>query len=81
MTKQELESMGPTHLAVLCGKVAESPTAGSVEADQGRDLRNDWAKLMTPPSSNLQEQRTKESEIEKWKRKAVSFLAAVLPAH
>ncbi len=46
MTKEELERMGPTQLAVLCGKVAESPTAGSVEADQGRDLKYDWAKLI-----------------------------------
>jgi hypothetical protein len=78
-TKAELEHMGPTELAVLCSKIAESPTATSAEADQARDLKFDWAKLMTPPSSSFQEQETKEAEIEKWKRKAVSFLSVMLP--
>jgi hypothetical protein len=35
---------------------------------------------MTPPPSVLKEQQEKERKIEIWKRKAVSFLAAVLPA-
>jgi len=84
LTKKDLDSMAPTELAVLCGKVAESPSASSVEADQGRDLKSEWATLiasMTPPSSILREQQEKERKIEIWKRKAVSFLVAVLPVH
>jgi hypothetical protein len=82
-TKKELESLSPTELAVFCSKVSESPSASSVEADQGRELKHEWATLiasMTPPSSILKEQQEQERKIEIWKRKAVSFLAAVLPA-
>lgn len=41
-TREDLERLAMTELAVLCGKVAESPSASSVEADQARDscLRN-----------------------------------------
>jgi hypothetical protein len=81
LTKEGLERFGPTMLAVLCGKVAESPSAGYVEADQAWELKRDWAKLVRPPSMDLREQQALEAEIVKWKRKAVSFLAAVLPAH
>jgi len=83
-TKKDLESMAPSVLAALCNNVAESPSASSVEADQARDLKLEWATLvasMTPPSSVLKEQQEKEQKLEIWKRKAVSFLAAVLPAH
>ena len=81
-TKEELERMDMTQLAVLCQKVAESPMAGSVEADQGREMKHEWALLiqsMTPPSFVLKEQQAKEAELEKLKRRMVSFLAAVLP--
>jgi hypothetical protein len=81
VTKEKLESLGPTKLAVLCGKVAESPSADSVEADQAWNLKRDWAKLVRPPSMDLREQRALEAEIVKWQRRAVSFLAAVLRAH
>jgi hypothetical protein len=81
VTKERLDAIGPTRLAVLCGKVAESPSADSIEADQAWDLKREWTKLMRPPSMNLEEQRAIEAEIVKWKQKAVSFLAAVLRAH
>ena len=82
-TKEELERMGMTQLAVLCQKVAESPTAGSVEADQGREMKHEWALLiqsMTPPAS-LREHQAKEAELEKLKQRMVSFPAAVLPKY
>jgi hypothetical protein len=82
-TKKELESMAPSVLAAICSRVAESPSASSLEADQARALKSEWATLtasMTPPSSILKEQQEKERKIEIWKRKAVSFLAVVLPA-
>ena len=82
-TKRELENMAPSALAALCNQVAESPSAGSVEADQGRELKHEWATLiasMAIRSSVLKEEQEKERKIEIWKRKAVSFLAAVLPA-
>lgn len=75
--------MAPSVLAVLCGEVAESPAASSVEADQARDLKSEWATLtvsMVTRSSVLKEEQEKERKIESWKRKAVSFLAAVLSA-
>ena len=40
-TKEALEQMGPTELAVLCGKIAESPTASSIEADQARNMKRE----------------------------------------
>jgi hypothetical protein len=81
ITKEDLERFGPCRLELLCTKVAESPSAGCLEADQAWDLKREWTLLMRPPSMDLQEQRALETEIVKWKRKAISFLAAVLPAH
>jgi len=82
-TKEALERLGPTELAVLCGKIAESPTASSIEADQARDMKREWALLnisVTPPPPTLQAQKDYEAKMERLKRKMVSFLAAVLPA-
>jgi hypothetical protein len=56
----------------------------SLEADQGRDLKSEWATLMASMglrSGNLKIEQERERTLEIWKRKAVSFLAAVLPAH
>ena len=81
-TREKLEGMGTTELAVLCGKVADSPTASSVEADQARDMKHEWALLIaseTPPSPSLQARKDYEAKMERLKRKMVSFLAAVLP--
>jgi hypothetical protein len=63
----------------LALKVAESPTTGSVEAAQGREMNHEWALLiqsMTPPLPTLKEQQLKEEELERLKRRMVSFLAA-----
>ncbi len=39
--KEAFEQMGPTELVVLCGKVAESPTASSKEADLTREMKRE----------------------------------------
>jgi hypothetical protein len=83
-TKEELERMDMTQLAVLCQKVSESPTADPVEADQGRQLKQEWAFLihsMTPPLPALKDQQANEAEVERLKRRMVSFLAAALPKY
>jgi len=83
-TKEALEQMGPTELAVQCGKVAESPTASSIEADQARDMRQEWALLnvsVTPHPPSLQAQKDYEAKMERLKRKMVGFLSAVQPGH
>lgn len=83
-TKEDLERMAMPLLAVLCGKVAEDPKASSVEADQARDMKQEWALLVaseTPPSPSLEVHKEYEAKMERLKRKMVSFLAAVLPAH
>ena len=78
-TREELERMDMTQLVVLCQKVSESSTASSVAADQGRELKQEWALLidsMTPPLPALQAQKDAEAKMERLKRKMVSFLAA-----
>jgi hypothetical protein len=83
-TKEDLEHMAMPLLAVLCGKVAEDPKASSVEADQARDMKQEGALLVaseTPPSPSLEVHKEYEAKMERLKRKMVSFLAAVLPAH
>jgi hypothetical protein len=83
-TKEDLERMAMPLLAVLCGRVAEDPKASSVEADQARDMKQEWTLLVaseTPPSPSLEKHREYEAKMERLKRKMVSFLAAVLPAH
>jgi hypothetical protein len=81
-TKEELERMDLTQLAVLCQKVAESPTASGEAADQARSMKQEWTLLIhatTPPLPDLKEQKAREAEMERLKRRMVSLLAAVLP--
>jgi hypothetical protein len=82
LTKVEIQSLGPTELAVLCGKVAESPSATALEADQAREMKGEWASLnVSAPRPNLKEQQAIEAKMERLRQKMITFLAAVLPAH
>jgi hypothetical protein len=59
-SRTELETLNSTLLAVLCEKVAavsDAPTAAVARA-----LRNEWAALQSPPSTNLKEEREKDEQ-------------------
>lgn len=72
-TKDEMERMGPTELAALCGKVAESPTASSLEADQSREMKAEWEKLAYSVNMPQEEYKRKKELL---MRKTASFLVA-----
>ena len=59
-SRKELETLNSTLLAVLCEKVAavsDAPTAATARA-----LRDEWAALQSPPSTNQKEERVKDEQ-------------------
>jgi hypothetical protein len=82
-TRYELENMGMAELAEWCGKVAERPTASSVEADQAREFKGDWELLRaegTPPIGPPKDQKYYEARIERLRLRMVELLCVALPA-
>jgi len=80
-TKQELEPKDLTELAVLCGKVADSPSTDSVTREKAQGLKQEWVLLIareTPPLSELRAQREVEAQKESLKKRMVELLAATL---
>ncbi len=85
-TKQELERMSFSELDALLRKVAENPSASSVEADQARGLQKELELLKHSESSDvphpvLSGKTIIEAREESLKRHSVNFLLATLPLH
>ncbi|MBI3670975.1 MAG: hypothetical protein HY237_14490 [Acidobacteria bacterium] len=79
--KQELERRDLTELAVLCGKIAERPSADSETIETARGLKEEWVLLVareTPPLPELRLQQEVERQKESLKGRMVDFLAGVL---
>jgi hypothetical protein len=73
-SKQELENLGTTELAVLCGKVAADATRFSESgAAKAFTLKQEWALLQNPPSPALKEQQNKEVQLASWRSRAIEF--------
>ncbi len=80
-TKKELECRDFTDLAVLCGKVADSPSADSITAEKAWKLKREWVLLIakeTPPPPSLKEQQEIEAQKESLKKRIAEFLAVNL---
>ena len=73
-SKQELENLGTTELAVLCGKVAaDAAKYGESGAAKAFTLKQEWALLHTSPSPVGKEQQNKEAELASWRSRAIEF--------
>ena len=78
-TKQQLESMDDVHLAVMCGRVADTPPAYPQPiTDKARELKAEWAKLQTPPEPDYEKQQAIEARRAHLKTRMADFLANVL---
>jgi hypothetical protein len=71
-SREELETLNPTVLAVLCGKVADVSDAATSE--HARALKVEWASLQTPPSSSLTEERKKDAKRQDVRKRMLDFL-------
>ena len=83
-TKQERECMSFSELNAVLRRVAENPSANSVEANQARGLQNEITEL--PKASNgphpvLSSKTISEAKHESLKRSVVDFLLATMPLH
>lgn len=78
-TKQELDKLPTTQLAVMCSKVGDDPKnysqAGSAKASE---LKAEWVSLQTPPESSLKDQEKKEAQLVSLHERMTSFLAGIL---
>ena len=73
-SKQELENLGTTELAGLCGKVAADATRYSESgAAKAFTLRQEWALLQKPPSPGIKEQQNAELQLASWRSRAIEF--------
>jgi hypothetical protein len=83
LTREVLERLDVTFLAVLCQKTAEDPSVGALVAEQAHALKLEWVSLVgkiTPPLPNLQEQLGVEAAIEQVRMRMVDLLASNLPS-
>lgn len=61
-TKQDLERLDLTILAVLCQQVADNASVDPVTAEKAWQLKREWVLLVGPPLPNLKEQQQVESK-------------------
>jgi hypothetical protein len=79
-TRQDLENMGPAELSTWCDKVADSPSASHVAADQARALKHEWALIQRASDPDLKVEKKKERDLKLWKDKAIALIAALPPS-
>ena len=78
-TKQELEKLPTTQLAVMCSKVADDPKRYSeAGSEKALKLKTEWASLQTPPQPSLMDQRKKEAQLQTLHNSMAEFLAGIL---
>lgn len=77
-TKDELERLNLTVLAVLCQQVADNASADSATAEKAWQLKREWVLLQGPPKPNLSDQRLVERKQAKLKTHMAEFLANAL---
>ena len=72
-SKEELQALPSTTLAVLCEKLSnvcpDSPTVAKC-----RELKAEWVLLQTPPSSSLKEEREKDAKRSDLRNRMIQFL-------
>ncbi len=79
-SREQLERKGSTELAVLCGAVADSPSADADTAEKAVQLKHEWALLVAQqPQHVLAEQQRIEAKMESLKKRMAEFLAHTLP--
>jgi hypothetical protein len=78
-SQQELEKLDTTELAVLCQKIADSP---SVYTEQGSvrafELKLEWRTLQSSPEPALEKEQEKEAQLALLKIRMTEFLANTL---
>jgi hypothetical protein len=75
----ELERLHLNMLAMYCLRVAESTAANSLQAEQARRLKEEWALFIghaRPPLPGLDSQEDIETYGKELKQRMVSFLAS-----
>ena len=78
-TKQELDKLPTTQLAVMCSKVAGDPEHYSpAVADEAAALKLEWTQLQTPPVPSLKEQQKKEAQLANLYTRMADFLGGIL---
>jgi hypothetical protein len=74
----ELERLDLNMLAIYCLRVAESAATNSLQAEQARQLKTEWALFIghvRPPLPGLDSQEAIETYGKELKQRMVSFLA------
>jgi len=80
-TKQELEQLSLTSLAVFCQQVSDTPeTYTETGADEAARLKLEWLALQKSTAVSLKEQEEVEREQAGLKKRMVEFLAGILLA-
>ena len=72
-SKEELEALHPTTLAVLCERLANT-CSGDATVAKCLELKTEWVLLQTPPSPSLKEEREKDAKRWNLRKRMVEFL-------
>jgi hypothetical protein len=73
ISREELEALHPTTLAVLCEKLANT-CSDAVMVAKCLELKTEWVLLQTPPALSLKEEREKDAKRWNLRRRMVEFL-------
>ncbi len=74
-TRQVLERLGTTQLAVLCQKVADEPHVDETTVERAWQLKQEWAMLQTRPEQNLTDQNDKEAKLMAVRQRMIDLLS------
>ena len=77
-TKDTLERKSLRELAVLCGKVADIPSADSIAVERAHALRMEWVQLQRPPRPALNQQQKIKAQQESLRKRMAEFLTGAL---
>jgi hypothetical protein len=72
-SREELDALHPTTLAVLCEKLADTCSAAATVA-KCRELKAEWVLLQTPPAPSLKEEREKDAKRWSLRKRMVDIL-------
>jgi len=72
-SRDDLEALQPTTLAVLCQKLAEISSDAQTVADAAI-LKTEWSRLQTPLSPSLKDEREMDAKRSDLRKRMVDFL-------
>jgi hypothetical protein len=80
--KQDLETLDPVMLAIMCKKISQDDSAEQAARERARQFKEDWIRLTEPerPPRNAKESEQVRRELAQLRAQMVDFLLPFVQA-